>query len=112
MERDVYAKLVAKLKEFKDYLTGVTEKIATKTEYTGTVPAEGACSVEVGTLATVKGWQWLVETSSGVWSDVNQWTYFLTDSIYLYVSGDQSVYRGKDYRLIVYTLEEQEDAGT
>ena len=130
MDRDVYAKLLENLADLKDLITGMSgdvsdleTAVATNSEnitglqtlivtkltpivLTGTIPSEGSCSVEVGDLSDLYGWQWLVETSSGVWSDVNQITYYYDtdDSIYLYLVGDSASYRGKDYKLIVYKL--------
>lgn len=109
MDRDVYAKLLENLTDLKDLITGMSGDVGTKLTpivSTGTVPSEGSCSVEVGELSDLYGWQWLVENSSGVWADVNQITYYndTDDSIYLYLIGDSASYRGKDYKLIVYKL--------
>ena len=107
MERDVYTKLISKLKDVKDIITA----IPTVTAYADTVPASGPCSVSIGDVSTIRGWQFLVETSTGVWSDVNQFTYFYDGAIFLYLEGDNASYRSKDYKLFVYTLPAEETEG-
>lgn len=123
MQRDVYSKLIAKVKELQEYITGIGSTVttvnseletvestlatkATVTEITGTVPSEGPCAVPMPESTTLRGWQWLVETSSGVWTDVNIVTYYTdnTDSISLYLVGDSASYRGKNYKLFVYSI--------
>lgn len=137
MDRDVYAKLLANLEDLKDLITGMSGDISdletavttnsgnitglqtliatklTEIIITGTIPTEGACSEEVGALADIKGWQWLVETSANIWSDLNQVTYYnnTNSSIYLHLEGTAAGYRGKDYKLIVYKLNQPEPAG-
>lgn len=116
MDRDVYAKLLANLSDVKDLITGMSGDVSTKVTpiiITGKIPSEGACSEEVGALADIKGWQWLVETSANIWSDLNQVTYYnnTNSSIYLHLEGTASGYRGKNYKLIVYKLNQPEPAG-
>lgn len=137
MDRDVYAKLLENLSDLKDLITGMSGDVSdletavgtnsgnitslqtliatklTAVESTGTVPAEGACAVDAGPFSDIKGWQWLVETASGVWSDVNQYTYFTpSDSkLNLYLVGDSAAYRGKDYKVIIYKLNQPAAGG-
>lgn len=106
MDRDVYAKLLANLQTLA--ATKIIPIIIT-----GTIPTAGACSEEVGALADIKGWQWLVETSANIWSDLNQVTYYnnTNNSIYLHLEGTAAGYRGKDYKLIVYKLNQPAAGG-
>lgn len=105
MQRDVYSKLIAKVKEVQEYISGIGSTKATVTEITGSVPSEGPCAVPMPASTALKGWQWLVQTSAGVWSDVNTVTYYTVNdnSINLYLVGDSQTYRGHDYKLFIYT---------
>ena len=115
MQRDVYSKLIAKVKEVQEYISGIGSTLATVestlatkttiTEITGTVPSEGPCAVPLPESTVLRGWQFLVETSAGVWSDVNTVTYYTVndDSVNLYLVGDSQIYRGHNYKLFIYT---------
>ena len=129
MQRDVYSKLIAKVKELQEYISGIGSTLTTVnseletvnseletvestlttkttvTEITGSVPSEGPCAVPLPASTALRGWQFLVETSAGVWSDVNTVTYYTVNdnSVNLYLVGDSQIYRGHNYKLFIYT---------